>query len=315
MGAIAMTGFFMLSGYSMHLSNSKSDLTKIEGVKRFYIKRLITILPLYYAVALIHIIYALIKGRVSIVDIAILFPVEMFATQSTFTTLFPYSHNSGTWFISCIIICYLIYPFIQSILLQISNKSRILLLVILSGLLLYAPFIQHYFHLDSVSIYTSPFYRLLEFTIGVIIGQLNTLQNDNKLINVLRKPYCLVLSILLMFVIVSAGRKCGLPADYMLFNIVALPCFIVMIISLGSMKFKEIKDTRLLLYLSSISFTFFLCQILPLWDLSRFLYDTISIESNLLKILLSFTICMLGAILIHHVVEVPVSSYFKKKLL
>ncbi len=315
MGAIAMTGFFMLSGYSLHLSSSKKDLTKISEIRVFYLKRLITILPLYYSVALIHVVYAMINGRISLADVAVLFPVELFATQSTFTTLFPYSHNSGTWFISCIIICYLLYPFVQSVLLQISNKLRIFLLVVFGGLLLYAPFIQHYFHLDSVSIYTSPFYRLLEFTIGVIIAQMNTTQDNIKLLNRFRKPYSLVLAILLLFVIVTAGRRYGLPTDYMLFNIIALPCFSIIIISLGSMKFENIKGSRLLLYLSSISFTFFLCQILPLWVISKYLYGLLSYESNGLRIILSFTICLIGAVLIHHVIEKPVSGYLKAKLL
>lgn len=122
MGAIAMTVFFMLSGYSLHLSNSKKDLTKISEIREFYIKRLITIFPLYYTIALIHVVYAIINGRISLTEVVVLFPVELFATQSTFTTLFPYSHNSGTWFLSCIIICYLLYPFIQSVHLQTSNK-------------------------------------------------------------------------------------------------------------------------------------------------------------------------------------------------
>ena len=115
MGVIAMTAFFMLSGYSLHLSSSRKDLTKAKEIKQFYIKRLISILPLYYAVALIRVVMDLIIGRSSITEVAILFPVELFTTQSTFTTLFPYSHNGGTWFISCLIICYLAYPFLQSL--------------------------------------------------------------------------------------------------------------------------------------------------------------------------------------------------------
>lgn len=315
MGAIAMTAFFMLSGYSLHLSSSSKDLTKAKEIKRFYVKRLITILPLYYSVALIVVIVDLIFGRSSLEEIAILFPVELFATQSTFTTLFPYSHNDGTWFISCLIICYLAYPFIQSLFQQLTGRIKSIILIILCGILFYAPIIQHYFHLNSVSVYTSPFYRLIEFTIGVIIAQINTSSAESKLLNIIRKPYSWAISLMVLIVGVTIGREYGLPADYMLFNIVAIPCFIVIIMSLGSIKFDSIKNTRFLLYLSSISFAFFLCQILPLWGISRYLYDWIGVESNAIRILLSFTICTIGAIVLHQLVEKPATVFLKKRLL
>ena len=47
MGAIAMTGFFLLSGYAINLSSDSKDMSDIKEIKRFYTKRLISILPLY----------------------------------------------------------------------------------------------------------------------------------------------------------------------------------------------------------------------------------------------------------------------------
>ncbi len=38
--------------FTLHLSSSHKDFTKAGEIKQFYIKRLITILPLYYFVAL-----------------------------------------------------------------------------------------------------------------------------------------------------------------------------------------------------------------------------------------------------------------------
>ena len=125
LGAIAMTAFFILSGYSLHLSSSRRDLTKAGEIKQFYIKRLISILPLYYFVALTSVILDLSFGRDTLEQVAVLFPVELFATQSSFTTLFYHSHNGGTWFISCLLICYLAYPFIQSLFQQLSVRSKV----------------------------------------------------------------------------------------------------------------------------------------------------------------------------------------------
>ena len=315
LGAIAMTAFFMLSGYSLHLSSSRRDLTKAGEIKQFYIKRLITILPLYYFVALTSVILDLSFGRDTLEQVAVLFPVELFATQSSFTTLFYHSHNGGTWFISCLLICYLVYPFIQSLFQQLSLRSKVISLLLLSAILFYAPFIQHYFHLNSVSVYTSPFYRLIEFIIGVVIAQINTSGLENKFLTIVRKPYSWAISSVLLILGLTMGRRFGLPDDYMLYNIVVVPCFIVIIMSSGSMKFESIKNPAFILYLSKLSFAFFLCQTLPLWAVSRHLCRWAGMESNILRILLSFAVCLVGAVLMHHFVEKPSGAFLKKKFL
>lgn len=315
MGAIAMTAFFMLSGYSLHLSSSNKDLNSVKEIKRFYIKRLIAVFPLYLTVALIRVVLDLMVGKSSFVETAVLFPVELFATQSTFSTLFPYSHNNGTWFISCLVICYLAYPFFQQLLLQLSGKAKTIILFVLCGILFYAPFVQHYFHLYYLSVYTSPFYRLIEFVLGIIIAQINTMAVKTRCLSLIRKPISCFMAIVLLVLSVSMGRRFGLPADYMLFNIAAVPCFMVITMSLGSMKFEFIKNPRLFLYLSGIAFAFFLCQVLPVWAASRYLCGLIGVDSNVVRILMSFTICLMGAIVLHHCVEKPIAAFLKKKLL
>ena len=315
MATMVMTAFFILSGYSLHLSSSHKNLANAKDIKRFYIKRLVAILPLYYAVALLKVCMDVIVGKSTLIEMAVLFPVELFALQSTFTTLFSYSHNGGTWFISCIIICYIAYPFIQNLFLQLSIKTKIIILLVLCGILIYAPFIQHYFHLNKVSVYTSPFYRLIEFTIGVIIAQINTANVESKLLAIIRKPLSCFVFLIVLVMMASMWRRLGLPNDYMIFNVVAVPCFIVIMMSLGSMRLNKMRNPVFLIYLSSISYAFFLVQVLPLWRVSGYLCGLIGIESNIIRILVSFSICLIGAVALHHSVEKPAITYLKKKLL
>lgn len=47
MGAIFMTGFFILSGYVLFITWKRTELTEIANIKNFYKKRLIGIYPLY----------------------------------------------------------------------------------------------------------------------------------------------------------------------------------------------------------------------------------------------------------------------------
>ena len=77
MGGIAMTGFSLLSGYSINLSSDSKDMSDIKEIKRFYTKRLISILPLYYTWALIVIVTKIVaKGIPALWEELILFPVE-----------------------------------------------------------------------------------------------------------------------------------------------------------------------------------------------------------------------------------------------
>jgi len=74
-------------------------------------------------------------------------------------------------------------------------------------------------------------------------------------------------------------------------------------------------NPRVLLYLSKISFTFFMCQVLPLWKISSAIMAYFKNEINVVKILLSFMVCLFGAMFIHHLIEKPIQKYLKTRLL
>ena len=304
-GAIAMTGFFLLSGYALHLTYSNKNLTSIGEIKVFYIKRLITILPLYYFIAIAYSIYGTINGFITWKENVILFPVELLCLQSTFSSLFSYTHNGGTWFISCIVICYALYPFLQYVLLQLSNKSRVIIL-------LWAPIVQILFSLQMI--YSNPFFRLLEFPIGIIIAQINS-TSEHKVLNLMRDKYFVVFVTFIMTFAITITRELGLPADCMLYNWIALPCFICLLIPLGYLEYSSLQDNKYIIYLSGIAFTFFIIQIGPVWKYSGVICSLLGNTSNMMKICVSFLYCLIGAVLIHELVEKPSSNYLRRKLL
>ncbi|WP_028907728.1 acyltransferase family protein [Xylanibacter ruminicola] len=315
MGAIAMTGFMVLSGFVLFNSYKDKDLGKIKDIKIFYLKRLITIIPLYYAVATMHVFYQIISSAISLKDVIVLLPVEAFGLQSTLS-LFSVSHNVGTWFISCILICYAIYPFLQNLVLQMTKKAMVIVLIVLCLILFYIPIVRLYFHLESTAIYANPFYRLIEFFIGMIFAcgcckNENNKMQDNYIFNII----ILIVAITFLILFISFGREMGIPRDYMLFNIIVLPSLSIIIVLLSRMRFSKLKHSKLILYLSGISFTFFLCQILPLWTISCKICNIIGSENNMLKITVSFVSCLIGAIIIHEFIEKPSSAIMKKWLL
>ena len=86
-------------------------------------------------------------------------------------------------------------------------------------------------------------------------------------------------------------------------------------IPLGFISFPKLQNSKWLLYLSSISFAFFLCQIGPIWKYCGIICDMLGSNANILKIVVSFTYCFLGAILIHELIEKTSSKYLRAKLL
>jgi len=123
MGAVFMSAFFMLSGFCLFVNYSGSKLSNFTITKEFWFKRFIGIMPMYYIVALFYVIVQIITEKESIVRTLILAPAEFLGIQSVYSTLFPFSHNGGTWFISCILLCYFLYPLLQELIKSIKKSQ------------------------------------------------------------------------------------------------------------------------------------------------------------------------------------------------
>lgn len=310
MGAIAMTGFMLLSGYVLYLTYHKKDLMQIQDLKVFYTKRLISIIPLYYSIALLSIACGLLTGKTTALTELALFPIETLGLQSVFASLFCYSHNGGTWFISCILICYALFPFVVTVVKQLSLKTQVKAMILMMLVLWYSPFVPHFFHITDI--YSNPFFRAMEFSMGVILANMAT---EVKEIESIQMKIILTVSSVLMLLGVTIAVEVGVAKDFMLYNWVALPCFIAIIYALSHLNFERLQNSKVLSYLSSISFTFFLCQVLPLWAISRRVLTLMDCDDNYVKIGFSFIVCLTGAIVIHEMIEKPSTRYLKQKFI
>lgn len=308
MGAIFMTGFFLMSGYVLYYIYSNRNLTEIGNIKNFYLKRVIGILPIYYVISLV---WQILYGSETLIQNILLAPIETLTLQSVFATLFPVSHNSGTWFVSCIFICYVVYPYIQLLITQISDKLRIFLMVLFIFILLWAPLVQLYFGL--ISIYSNPFFRLLEFTIGILLCSLRNLMKKHRITKYLISKMALAIECVILWFGVTLAVKINIPKDYMLYSWIALPMFILMIISLSEMHFKK-NNYPIINYLCNISYVFFFAKFFT-WKTTRFIISEINMNNNIIIVLISLAICLSITILIHELLEKPLTMYLNKKIM
>lgn len=305
-GAIAMTGFFMLSGFAMNFSN-KEVMTDIGSLKQFYCKRFVSIAPLYYFVAMVFIF--LIDSE-SWQSLLLLLPFEILGLQTCFSSLFTVSHNGGTWFISCMTICYLLFPFLQWIFVRLSTKGNCIIGGGIFVILLLAPLVQRHFGLASI--YDNPFFRLLEFTLGILLFVVNNNIRYKGVIADSSKKIILVVVLVAMIIGVSIGDKLIAPRDYMLMNWVVLPCFIVMFFLFANIQSWHWGDSWIIGYGSSLSYAFFLSQFWT-WTVSIVVVKyVIRIDTNIVRILVSLACCITISILLHELVEKTAKKYLNR---
>lgn len=304
MGAVVMTGFFILSGFSLFCVYKELRLMEINNWKVYIKKRAIGIFPAYLVAGFAFMICI---GSESILQNIVLLPVEVLGIQACFSSLFPISHNGGTWFISCLLICYLVFPYILEMVKQINIKMKICLILFASAILLYSPIVVYYFGLNWT--YTNPYFRGLEFLIGVVLA---SMMEDLLECKVIKKYLFSVIAIVMEAIIMVIGVSIAVKLDisfgnYMLYSWICLPLFILMIPALAQL---DIKQGKIVAYASAISYDFFLVQFF-VWPIVRKLKELVSMN-NVVTIIVSLMICIGLSIVTHEVIEKPSKRLFRK---
>lgn len=311
-----MTLFFILSGYSLYISNSGESIFSNERIIRYFKKRFISIVPMYYIVGLIYVITELVKSPVAILQTVVLFPIELLGIQSVFNSLFSLTHNGGTWFISCILICYLIYPAMQEFVIRLRNKTKIFIMAVMVFVLLYAPIVVWYFDLSSI--YSNPFFRLLEFFIGVFIASMKPSLDKMEFVKkyLYNWKYIILISVLMFTGVTLAVYLDIAVGNYMLYSWICLPCFIALIIVLSGVSFEKMnnKCRKMLLSLGEMTYCLFLAQLFSN-KISKVIIHRYIISNNLMIIFIGWSVCILITLLMHVGIEKRIKRYFKRLLL
>ncbi len=306
MGAVFMTAFFMLSGYVLFLTYKDKSLVQAPALKNFYLKRVFGIFPLYLVVSVLYIV---ILGSESLFQNLVLLPIELLGLQSVFSTLFPVSHNGGTWFISCLLFAYLAFPLMQEIVKQMSTRTKWIVLAICTAVLFWSPLVVHTFKTDSI--YSNPFFRGLEFFIGVLLCSLPIKASVAKLLATWK---AFVVEILLLVAGISIAIRLNVfVGNYMLYDWIVIPLFAFMIITLAGLKSPRLQGSAVLRYASAASYAFFLAQTFNT-EIENWLFATCGIQNNVLQIIMSVALCAVMAIALHELVEKPCAKVLKKKL-
>lgn len=307
-GAIFMDLFFLLSGF-ISCYNYFDKMKNSREVLIFFKKRLLSIYPLYVVVM---IVYTILYNEISIFKHILIAPIEIFLLQSHFSSLFNVLHNDGTWFISSIAFSYFLFPLLLLILKYINNIHRYYLILFLTYLICsLSPIITIAFSTDSI--YFSPFFRMLEFFMGMVLSILFIKRNkpSNKN-NWLPISITTILLLLLIFIITLFVKFNFL--NYLYYSFISLPVFCIIIYNLSLVNSPPlythaygISILSLLNLVNKCFYAFFLSQIFA-FDMFKYFDNTYNWKlSNIGRIFTSFIICVIITV-IFKLLEIPVKN-------
>ena len=305
--SMIMTLFFVLSGLSLALSNKSQNFSlSVNSIQNFYFKRIISIIPVYY---LIHILYYICNyDTISFKQYLFYTPIELFGLQSVFSNVIGVFHNGGTWFISCLIFCYLVYPLIHNFVMRIQSIMKAcILLLFLAFLLIYLPLYNNF--TESLSLYTNSFVRLFEFTTGVVLARIVF---DEKMIKTIdnRKNILSIIILIVIVVILILSFLNGsmfVKNNYIFFVIVIIFFSSITRIDFGRM-------SKIITYASSLTYSFFVFQLI-IWPPSIKVVSLLGLDEWRYKSIIPVILLTLFCIVVHEIYEKPIQKLLRKKLL
>lgn len=306
-GAIAMTMFFMLSGYCLRVAYGNKSFHDKNVLKVFYVKRLTCILPIYYIVSIAHI---LLLGKESILENILLFPIEALCFQSAFTSLFTFSHNGATWFISCLMMCYFVFPIIRQIINNVSQKGKYIIFTVLVFLSLWSTLVRS--HFSTVWLYENPIFRILEFSIGILVAEYNIKRQQcfcKEKNNFVHTAIAIAVCLCLIWGLSYLERTYDIK-DFMLCNWLVIPCSVLLLVSLGRIKCpNQALITKCFCYLGKISYPFYLVQFF-VWPATNYVTEQQYINGG--EFLWAFLICLIFSILLYELIQKKIDKLYKR---
>lgn len=298
-----MSGFFLLSGFSLYYTsrNKKIDGDYAGYTKNFYWKRAISILPIYFLVCILYSIF-LENGLLYNLKLLI---IEGTATHSFFDNTFTLLHNGTTWFVSCLVFCYFIYPHLESLLKSISHNKRIIYFIIFLLVMMYLPGMFSEFGITNT--YANPLFRNLEFTLGVLFA--SVLDFDKIFAKRNWKRSVLSIGIFgvmfgILFYLTYYNYRCVTSVSYLI--------YILMIYV--ALNYKSIfQNNRVVSYLVNVSYPFYILQVF-IWTKSPWVNKTIvSITNPNLRLAVFFSVLLLASTIVYYLYQVPISKFLSKK--
>lgn len=324
LGGIAVTAFFVLSGFCVYLGYStKFQTITRESYLKFEKKRIKKIYPLYFFA---NVIALLIQFAVqSFNDHVFIHLIHRFCqsgikfvlTSLMVQTLVPgyaLSGNGAAWFISCIFLIYLVTPFILHFLLKIklSNvKAAVGIIVCCFALFMLEGIKAWLIKLTGENsfielFYVHPFVRIFEYLCGIFAAEIFLSVNSGKQMEKTGNYVFTLFEIVLFFIPFIINFLSKFETNE------ALSCFVFLLfiftISFEKGGLSFLFRTKIFQFFGSISMEIYLIHYLLHSSKLQFKFESFVVMAH--KNLSAFII--FGFIILNFIVTIALSLLWKK---
>ncbi len=304
-GAVAVTGFFMLSGFSLRFNYREICIAKKCEFVNYIKRRLAGIYPVYIFLVLCALIF---HYRIGDGEIVKVLPIQIVLLQILiYPSLNVYLFNDNCWYLSALFVLYLLFPFFNEILREISTKRKVILCFALSFCSWYIYYLNMMPENSNAYLfyYCNPLFRIPEFMVGMLAADL---VNECKIKKTGK------LAILGVVATILAFMGCHFLYSrwqilYNLYNIIIIPYFAVLLFVAGKSNgiLNKIASSKIINYVTGLGLTIYLCQSLTIMTLEK-----VTINGNPQIIFIILTIIF--AILVHEIIEKPFKKILKRKI-
>lgn len=276
-----------------------------KWTRDFIIKRLLTILPSYF---LVVILYPLFFENQYIMWLKLL-PVDLLGIQTSYNSLFGILHNGGTWFVSCILFSYVLYPVIQPFVKSKNKYVTEIIFLVTDFILMYDVYIVK--SLSPERLYDNPIHRAIEFTLGVTFAELVFYKKQKSAYNDFWKIQGIVVISALIAIIVA---KIDHYYEWyrMMVDYLYLPAIIFLMYISSRVSCKFLEKNKVFLALSGMTYEFYLIQTF-LWRISSRVIELLKLKgNNLEKIVVSFLLGLGCSFVVWKFYDMPIKKLLKK---
>lgn len=310
-GSLVMSTFFIISGFALFYTNYRKDMNSIHEIKKFYIKRIIGIYPAYIFIVIFFFVF---DNTISLLNKCMLIPMDIMMLQSTVDGSFSTLHHGGTWFVSCLFMCYLLTPFLVEVLKQLETKKVLKLGVCIYLICAYIPYIVRVMGYRNV--YSNVIYRSLQFFIGLIIAAIYIKQNSSEIKRYKKFAYIMLLISIIILLLVQSNIDNNFQKNEHYSCLIMLISIALIYISSFAKGRKhwlqKIVNSKLIKYANEIAYEFFLSQFFCFQITTKIVMKFPILNKNIVKILLSFVICSIIAIILHEVITKGCKKFLNK---
>ena len=168
-GSCGVAFFFILSGFVLSLGYGKKIDAGTYSTKAFYMRQLSKVYPMHLAMMLIFLVLNMRLGVFASAD-------QLITNTLLLQSWIPdraihFALNSPSWFLCAILFCYLSFKTLYNIIYRMKESSLIAMtLIVIAFYPIIALVIPH--HLSNEILFINPLFRLLDFSLGIIVYRL-----------------------------------------------------------------------------------------------------------------------------------------------